>query len=80
MWCTHGSSGANPTVSNVHFPPLVNEARAAGARVIVVDPRRTAMARRADRHLAPFPGTDVVLALAMAAHLDRAGLVDRDFV
>jgi anaerobic selenocysteine-containing dehydrogenase len=72
--------GANPTVSNVHFPPLVNEARRAGARVIVVDPRRTAMARRADRHLAPLPGTDVVLALAMAAHLDRAGLVDDAFV
>jgi anaerobic selenocysteine-containing dehydrogenase len=72
--------GANPTVSNVHFPPLVNEARRAGARVIVVDPRRTAMARRADRHLAPLPGTDVVLALAMAAHLDRVGLVDRAFL
>ncbi len=72
--------GANPTISNVHFPPLVNEARRAGARVIVVDPRRTAMARRADRHLAPVPGTDVVLALAMAAHLDRAGLVDRAFL
>jgi anaerobic selenocysteine-containing dehydrogenase len=72
--------GANPTVSNVHFPPLVNEARGAGARMIVVDPRRTAMARRADRHLAPIPGTDVVLALAMAAHLDRAGLVDRAFL
>ena len=72
--------GANPTVSNVHFPPLVNEARKAGARLVVVDPRRTAMAKRADRHLAPRPGTDVVLALAMAAHLDRAGLVDRAFI
>jgi anaerobic selenocysteine-containing dehydrogenase len=72
--------GANPTISNVHFPPLVNEARKAGARLVVVDPRRTGMARRADRHLAPIPGTDVVLALAMAAHLDRAGLVDRSFL
>ena len=72
--------GANPTVSNVHFPPLVNRARRAGARLVVVDPRRTAMARRADRHLAPRPGTDVVLALAMAAHLERAGLVDRAFL
>src|SRR5262249_46848529 len=67
--------GANPTVSNVHFPPLVNEARKNGARLVVVDPRRTAMARRADRHLAPTPGTDVVLALAMSAHLDPAGLL-----
>jgi anaerobic selenocysteine-containing dehydrogenase len=72
--------GANPTISNVHFPPLVNEARGSGARLIVIDPRRTGMARRADRHLAPLPGTDVVLALSMAAHLDRAGLVDRAFV
>jgi anaerobic selenocysteine-containing dehydrogenase len=72
--------GANPTVSNVHFPPLVNEARKRGARLVVVDPRRTGMARRADRHLAPLPGTDVVLALAMAAHLDRAGLVDTAFL
>ncbi|HMK11523.1 MAG TPA: molybdopterin-dependent oxidoreductase, partial [Acidimicrobiales bacterium] len=43
--------GANPAISNIHFPPLVQQARAAGARLVVVDPRRTAMARRADRHL-----------------------------
>ncbi|HEX4493280.1 MAG TPA: molybdopterin-dependent oxidoreductase [Acidimicrobiia bacterium] len=72
--------GANPTVSNVHFPPLVNEARRNGARLVVVDPRRTGMARRADRHLAPTPGTDVVLALAMAAHLERANLLDDAFL
>ena len=72
--------GANPSVSNVHFPPLVNDARKAGARLVVVDPRRTAMARRADRHLAPVPGTDVVLALAMATHLARTDLLDRAFL
>ena len=73
--------GANPTISNVHFPPLGQRGAPRRARaLIVVDPRRTAMAERADRHLAPMPGTDVVLALAMAAHLDRAGLVDRAFL
>ena len=40
--------------------------REQGATVVVVDPRRTAMAKRADLHLAVRPGTDVVLALAVA--------------
>ena len=72
--------GANPAISNIHFPPLVQKARAAGARLVVVDPRRTAMARRADRHLALRPGTDVALVLGMVRHLDREGLIDRAFV
>ena len=71
--------GANPAISNTHFPPLVNQARRRGAALVVVDPRRTAMAARADLHLAPRPGTDVVLALAVAAELDRRGMVDRTF-
>jgi anaerobic selenocysteine-containing dehydrogenase len=71
--------GANPTVSNTHLPPLVNEARRAGARLVVVDPRRTGMAARADRHVRVRPGTDVVLALAMARHLNEANLVDQAF-
>ena len=72
--------GANPTVSNTHLPPLVQQARAAGARLTVIDPRRTAMAARADRHLAPRPGTDVVLALAVARHLRSEGLLDERFL
>jgi len=70
--------GANPTVSNTHFPPLVHQAVATGAKVVVIDPRRTAMAKRADLHLAIRPGTDTVLAFAIAnlwasnGHLDRA--------
>jgi anaerobic selenocysteine-containing dehydrogenase len=58
--------GANPAISNTHFPPLVQRARDHGAALVVVDPRRTAMARRADLHLAVRPGTDVVLAMATA--------------
>jgi anaerobic selenocysteine-containing dehydrogenase len=72
--------GANPTVSNTHFPPLVNEAVKRGARVVVIDPRRTAMAKRADLHLAIRPGTDVVLALAIANHWNEHGLIDRAFL
>jgi anaerobic selenocysteine-containing dehydrogenase len=72
--------GANPAISNIHFPPLVQQARAAGARLVVVDPRRTAMAKRADRHVALRPGTDVALALGIVHHLDARGLVDHEFV
>ena len=72
--------GANPTVSNTHFPPLVQRAVQHGARVVVIDPRRTAMAKRADLHLAVRPGTDVVLALAIAAHWQRCGVIDRAFL
>ena len=72
--------GANPTVSNTHLPPLVQEAKRAGARLTVIDPRRTAMAARADRHVAPLPGTDVVLALAVARHLTSPGLLDEGFL
>ncbi|MGB8860211.1 MAG: molybdopterin-dependent oxidoreductase [Ilumatobacteraceae bacterium] len=72
--------GANPTVSNTHFPPLVQQAAKAGARVVVIDPRATAMAARADLHLAIRPGTDVVLALAIANHWAANGHLDREFV
>jgi anaerobic selenocysteine-containing dehydrogenase len=72
--------GANPAVSNTHFPPLVTRARQAGAQLVVVDPRRTGMAKRADLHLAPQPGTDVVLALAIARELARTDRLDRAFL
>jgi anaerobic selenocysteine-containing dehydrogenase len=72
--------GANPAISNIHFPPLVQKARAAGARLVVVDPRRTAMARRADRHLALRPGTDVALVLGIVRHLAENDLIDKAFV
>ena len=36
-----------------------SSARGAGARLVVVDPRRTPLAQRADLHLAVRPGTDL---------------------
>ena len=71
--------GANPTVSNTHFPPLVQQAVACGAKVVVIDPRRTAMAKRADLHLAIRPGTDTVLAYAIANQWQLNGHLDQAF-
>ena len=72
--------GANPTVSNTHFPPLVQQAVANGAKVVVIDPRRTAMAKRCDLHLAIRPGTDTVLALAIANYWSHYNLLNADFI
>ncbi|HEV8474242.1 MAG TPA: molybdopterin-dependent oxidoreductase, partial [Methylomirabilota bacterium] len=72
--------GNNVTWSNLHFTPVINRARKAGAKLVVVDPRRTKIAEQADLHLPVRPGTDVVLAFAVAAELERTGGVDRAFV
>ena len=71
--------GANPTVSNTHLLPLITEATRNGATLVVVDPRRTGVAQRADLHLAVRPGTDVVLAYALARLLHQQGAVDEAF-
>ena len=47
---------------------------------MVVDPVRTKVAEQADLHLALRPGTDVVLAWALAAELERRGALDRAFI
>ena len=72
--------GANPTVSNTHFPPLVQQAVARGAKLVVIDPRRTAIAKRADLHLAVRPGTDVALAMAIAGEWATNGQLAGDFI
>ena len=72
--------GNNVTWSNVHLMPVINRARKAGAKLVVVDPRRTKVAEQADLHLALRPGTDVVLAFAVAAELERRGGLDRVFI
>jgi anaerobic selenocysteine-containing dehydrogenase len=72
--------GNNATVTNLH---LVRQARAAkrkGGRLAVIDPLRTKIAAQADLHLAPLPGTDVVLGFALALELERIGAHDREFI
>jgi anaerobic selenocysteine-containing dehydrogenase len=71
--------GANPTVSNTHLLPLITEAKRNGAVLVVVDPRRTGVAARADEHLSVRPGTDVALAYALARLLRERGHVDESF-
>jgi anaerobic selenocysteine-containing dehydrogenase len=68
--------GHNPVATGPHFLPFLRQAQRQGCQVVVIDPRRTQTARGADRHLAPRPGTDGPLALAIAHLLIREGLHD----
>jgi anaerobic selenocysteine-containing dehydrogenase len=72
--------GNNVTVSQLHLMPLINSARKQGAQLVVVDPRRVQIARKADLHLAIKPGTDVVLAWALIAEIERLGGLDHAFI
>ncbi len=72
--------GNNVTFSNLHLMPVIKRARKRGAKLVVVDPRRTVVARQADMHVALRPGTDVVLAWALAAELERKGGFDLAFI
>ena len=48
--------------------------------MIVVDPRLTSLAKKADVHLRLRPGTDGALALGLAHVILKEGLEDRDFL
>lgn len=72
--------GTNTRLTNRHLWPFVEEARAKGARVVVIDPIRTITAGSADWFIQPLPGTDVALMLAVMHVLVRDDLIDREYV
>jgi anaerobic selenocysteine-containing dehydrogenase len=72
--------GVNPSVSGIHIVPYLKEAMKAGATLVVIDPRRTSLAKQAALHLAPQPGTDLPLALALHNYLFERGFADTSFI
>jgi len=72
--------GTNSVVSNLHFWRLAQEARRRGARLIAIDPCRTATAEKCDQHVALLPGTDSALALGLMHVLIRDELLDADYI
>ncbi|MBI3049251.1 MAG: molybdopterin-dependent oxidoreductase [Acidobacteria bacterium] len=72
--------GANPSTSGIHLVPYIRAAQRRGARLIVVDPRTTPLARQADIHLPVRPGTDLPVALAMHRYLFEEGHADSAFL
>lgn len=72
--------GTNTLSANVHLWPEVLKAKASGARVIAIDPRRTRTADQCDEHIAPLPGTDGALALGLMHVIFAEGLEDKDYL
>jgi anaerobic selenocysteine-containing dehydrogenase len=72
--------GVNPSASGIHLVPFVREAQKSGAMLVVIDPRATTLARHADIHLAPMPGTDLPLALSLHNYLFEHGHADERFL
>ncbi len=72
--------GSNPSVSSIHLVPWIKEATKRGAKLVVVDPRRTQLAKKADLHLALRPGTDLAVALSIIDWLFQNDAADREFL
>ena len=73
--------GGNPVSTQVNVMTHIAAARKErGAKLVVVDPYRTATAEHADLHVAPLPGTDGALACAVMHVLFAEGYADRDYM
>ncbi len=76
--------GANPAAAHPVFASRMKKRLRAGAKLIVLDPRRTEMVRsahiEADFHLPLKPGTNVAVVTALAHVIVTEGLHDETFI
>lgn len=72
--------GANPTESHPVLGARIKRAARNGVPLIVIDPRRTELARLADLHLQLHPGTNVALLNGMGHVIAKEHLTDAVFV
>ncbi len=70
----------NSMSTNLHHWHVVEDARKKGAKVVVIDSYASRTAKQADWHIAPKPGTDGALAMAVINSIIEQGLVDQDYV
>nr|WP_283814805.1 MULTISPECIES: molybdopterin-dependent oxidoreductase [unclassified Bradyrhizobium] len=72
--------GNNPANTWLAQADAIGQGRAKGAKLVVVDPRPTGLARQADLWLRVRPGTDGALALGIANAMVTHGGIDHEFV
>jgi anaerobic selenocysteine-containing dehydrogenase len=72
--------GVNPAASGIHLVPFIKEARQQGAKLVVIDPRTTSLAKQADLHVALRPGSDLAVALSVHKYLFDRGHADLGFL
>jgi anaerobic selenocysteine-containing dehydrogenase len=72
--------GYNPNLARLAHATATVDALKRGARLIVVDPRQTGVAKKADLWLQVRPGTDAALALGIAQVMIERGWYDGEFI
>lgn len=70
----------NSVSTNLHHWHIVKEAQKQGAKVVVIDSYASRTAKEADWHIAPKPGTDGALAMAMMHVIIDEGLQDQEYI
>jgi len=73
-------AGSNTTEAHPVSALHIKWARARGARLIVIDPRRIQLAAGADLHLQLMPGTNTAVFNAMLRVMTEEGLLYREFI
>ena len=73
-------AGANATEGHPVLGARLKQRALAGAKLVVIDPRRVELARYADVFLQLRPGTNVAVFHGLAHVVMRDGLFDRDFL
>ena len=72
--------GSNPAYSHPPFMQRINRSRRQGGKLVVVDPRLSVAAKKADLFLQVRPGTDAALALCLIRFILHEKAYDQDFV
>jgi len=72
-----GGNGADTRLVDFHF---IMAAQQRGAKLVCIDPNRSATAQRADQWISPRPGTDTALALGLLDEILRQGWQDDAFL
>jgi formate dehydrogenase major subunit len=72
--------GANPTVNHPVAATFIKNAVKAGTKLVVMDPRRSELARHAQHYLQFKPDTDVAMLNALMHVIVEEGLVDQAFI
>ncbi|MFM9836172.1 MAG: molybdopterin-dependent oxidoreductase [Methylophilaceae bacterium] len=70
----------NSVSTNLHHWHIVKDAQKKGAKVVVIDSYASKTAKEADWHIAPKPGTDGALAMAIMHVIIEEGLQDQDYI
>ncbi|HBF0342878.1 TPA: molybdopterin-dependent oxidoreductase [Clostridioides difficile] len=72
--------GKNPAYTTIHTMQIIKKAKEKGIKIVVIDPIYTKTAQIADKYVQVNPGTDGVLAIAMAKIIVEDKLYDEEYI